>query len=390
MRILICYNSVVDARSVSGVQRHFAGVVRYWIFSGHTVDFYLPRAAWPVFREMFPNSGLISSDSIFDFTDNLHQTWRFFFAYGWRMITCHFSRFKDRYDIVYAAGQAIFEVYPSYRLAKRFGSAWMCKVHHVLAGRSSRTGFFDRLFLFTERLSTRLLNRCATLILCSTPVIADEFSRLQVSLNLQPRHGIATGYGVDIDEYKIGDLSQKMFDVVILGRVHEQKGVFDVPAFWRAVLQARPDAKLLVIGEGPKRRELTKLMGDAGFGSSVKFTGAVSDAVKNAYLQATRVGVSFSREEGWGLSITEFLASGLPVVAMELPVFRTVFEDHLDYVAMGDVAAAANAVLRWLGDPDLAVRQGILNRHFVAKYDYKDVAIRELEEITKAVERVLV
>lgn len=390
MRCLIVYNTINDARSVSGVQRHFAGVTADWIAQGHTVDFLVARAAWPVFRELYPRSRLISSDNLFDATGRLAQTWRNFPAYAWRMVTCHFTRLPDRYDVVYACGQAIFETYAAAVLARRQRAAFAVKVHHVLAAQRPGTGLFDRLFLLTERWSTRLLNRRADLIICGTPLIAADFAQLERQLGLTPHPTVPIGYGLDLQRLPYAPDTPKKFDAVLLGRVHEHKGVFDAPPLWQAVRAQRPDARLLIIGEGAHREELQRRFAALGMtpeNGAVMFTGGISDAEKDALLPQCRVGLSLSREEGWGLSVTEYLAVGLPVVAMHLPIFDHVFPGQLDLVPLGDAPRAAIRVLHWLEQPEAARRQAEQGRRFVERYDYRAIAEAELAALTAAIER---
>jgi glycosyltransferase involved in cell wall biosynthesis len=381
VRILIVYNTVNDARSVSGVQRHFAGVTADWIRRGHTVDFLVAKAAWPVFRELYPGSDLISSDGWFDATGKLAQTWRNFPAYAWRISTCHLTRFRHRYDVVYASSQAIFETYPALVVARRLGAALAVKVHHVLATQRPPKGLFDHLYLIAERRSTRLLHRHADVIITSTPPITADFLELQRRLGLQPRQPVTIGYGLDLQKLAFQPDAPKRFDAVLLGRVHEHKGVFDAPALWQAVRAKRPDARLLVIGEGAHRAELQRRFAAAGMGpetGAVTFTGGIPDPEKDALLPQCRVGLSLSREEGWGLSVTEYLAFGLPVVAMRLPVFDQVFPGHLDLVDQGDAPAVAERVLHWLANPEAAREQAVRGRTFVERYDYRAVAEQEL------------
>jgi glycosyltransferase involved in cell wall biosynthesis len=96
------------------------------------------------------------------------------------------------------------------------------------------------------------------------------------------------------------------------------------------------------------------------------------------------VGLSLSREEGWGLSVNEFLAAGLPVVAMEVPVFRSVFPGQLDLVPQKDIAATASRILHWLDHPEEARRQGIAGREFVQRYDHRRVAAEEIGILSAA------
>lgn len=390
VKILIVYNSALDARSVSGVQRYFTGVVNQWIADGHVVDFLVARAAWPVFREQFPQSRLISSDDVFDFTRNLRQTWRYLPAFAWRMVTPHFVRLPERYDAVLACAQFIYEVRPALTLARRMNAAMAIKIHHVVSAQRAPSGFFDRLHFWSEHHTAKLLNRHADLILCGTPLIAADYRALEERLGLKPSATVSTGYGVDLSRLTFSADGPKEFDAVLLGRVHEHKGVFDAPPLWQAVRSRRSEAKLLVIGEGPHREELRRRFAALGLGEetgAVKFTGGISDAEKDALLARCRIGLSLSREEGWGLSITEFLAVGLPVVAMDLPIFRQVFPAQLDLVPQRDPAAAAGRVLHWLEHPEPARERAAQGREFVARYDHREVARQELAALRGAIER---
>lgn len=386
MRILIVYNTALDGRSVSGVQRHFAGVCRHWVAQGHTVDFFVARAAWPVFRDLYPRSRLISSDSLFDATAYLHQTWRYFGPYAWRMVNAHIADIPYRYDLIYACGQAIFETYPAFVISRRLGAAFAAKVHHVLDAQGSRTGIFDRLFLLSERWSVRLLNRRADVILCSTPPVAADFAQLEQRLGLTPRPTAVVGYGLDFSEVPYSADEPKEFDAVLLGRVHRHKGVFDVPALWQEVRSRRPGSRLLVIGEGPDRGELQRRCAAAGLSDSIQFTGGIPDAEKNRLMRRCRVGLSLSREEGWGLSVTECLGFGMPVVAMHLPIFDHVFPGQLDLVPLGDATRAGERVVYWLDHDEARLKRAREGRTFVQQYDYAPIARQELEALQSGID----
>ena len=384
VQILIVYNSALDARSVSGVQTYFAGVVEHWIAAGHRVDFLVARSAWPVFQSLYPRSQLISSDDLFDPNRYLGQTWRYLPAFAWRMITAHFTRLPVRYDVILACAQFIYEVGPARTLARRCGAALTVKIHHVLSNQRKPAGLFDRMHFLSERLTARWLNREADAILCGTELIGRDFNALEVDLGLVPSRTFATGYGIDLERIPLSIDLPKEFDAVLLGRVHEHKGVFDAVPLWQAVRQRRPGARLLVIGEGPHRAELKARFEAANLGDAVHFSGPVSESEKVALVSRSRVGLSLSREEGWGLSVNEFLAAGLPVVAMEVPVFRSVFPDQLDLVPQKDINATATRVLHWIEHPDLARDRGVAGRAFVERYDHRRVASEEVRILSEA------
>jgi len=210
---------------------------------------------------------------------------------------------------------------------------------------------------------------------------------VEARLGLTPSPTHSTGYGIDLDSIPLAIDLPKEFDAVLLGRVHEHKGAFDAVAVWRQVIARRPTARLLVIGEGPHRMELAARIKAAGLESSISLVGAVSEADKTRLVGQSRVGLSLSREEGWGLSVNEFLAAGIPVVAMEVPVFRRVFPDQLDLVPQKDTSAVAKQILYWLANPGAARERGIAGRAFVQRYDHKTVANREMEILIQAVKQ---
>jgi glycosyltransferase involved in cell wall biosynthesis len=379
MRILIVHNTLNDSRSVSGVLRHYGWMANEWSAAGHPTDFVAARCGFPQLRELAPRSRLFSSDNFFDATRHLHQTWRYFAPYGWRMLDAHWMRLPERYDIVYASTQLIVEVYASMVLARRMRAKFVAKVHHVLAAQATqRSGFIDRLFLWSERQTTRWLNRRADLVLCGTPIVARDFNALEKRLGLAPRPTVNIGYGIDLAALPGRENQPKQFDAVLLGRLHEHKGIFELPEIWWQVTAAKPGARLLVIGEGPHRSRMESAFAELGLSKRVTFTGGIGEAQKNDLLPQARIGLSLSFEEGWGLSINEFLGAGLPVVAYDLPIFHHVFPEQLDLVPLGDRTDAARRILALLADPERQHTQGRRGREFVARYDFRAVAAAEL------------
>jgi glycosyltransferase involved in cell wall biosynthesis len=175
--------------------------------------------------------------------------------------------------------------------------------------------------------------------------------------------------------------------VVHLGRMHEHKGVFDMAHVWKEVIAKKPNAKLLVIGEGPHRSRTQQMFADLGLSHTVTFTGGIPEKQKNDLLCRARIGLSLSFEEGWGLSINEFLAAGIPVVAYGLPIFDTVFPAQLIKVPVGDKSATARAILDLMDAPARQRELGLRGRQFVQRYDFRNVAKQELAALQQLFEK---
>jgi glycosyltransferase involved in cell wall biosynthesis len=93
----------------------------------------------------------------------------------------------------------------------------------------------------------------------------------------------------------------------------------DYPTLLQAVERLRQsiDARLLVLGEGPKRKALTRIAERGGLGQAVRFAGF--RASPQPYLRMADVFVLSSRWEGLGNVITEALLCGCRVVSTNCP-----------------------------------------------------------------------
>lgn len=109
-------------------------------------------------------------------------------------------------------------------------------------------------------------------------------------------------------------------DVIYVGRLIREKHVDLLLQALAIVRETLPDTRCAVVGGGPEMERLVQLSRDLGLSGSVDFTGFMesSDAVMGA-MKASRVFVLPSTREGFGISLLEAMACGLPVVTVDHP-----------------------------------------------------------------------
>lgn len=139
--------------------------------------------------------------------------------------------------------------------------------------------------------------------------------------------------------------------VVCVGRLAEQKGQDLLLAAWAAVLAAVPDARLVLVGDGPERAAL-----EAAAPDGVLFAGARPDAAE--WLTAADVVALPSRWESTPLVSLEAMALGRPVVAFEVDGIRAAFGGTGVVLDPGDVEGLAGALVRLLQAPAAAAAAG--------------------------------
>lgn len=136
-----------------------------------------------------------------------------------------------------------------------------------------------------------------------------------------------------------------------VGRFVELK---DFPTLVRAFARVRRqrEAKLIMVGEGPKRAELTALIHELGLEADVAMPGYVS----NPYPWMARAAalVCSSRIEGFGNTLVEAMECGTPVISTDCPSGPREILDGGRYgplVAVGDDEGLAKAILSTLDAP---------------------------------------
>ena len=152
------------------------------------------------------------------------------------------------------------------------------------------------------------------------------------------------------------------------------------------VRQRQPDARLVVVGDGPERNALAALARDRGLEQHVLMLGMRGDVSR--LLQAADIVLLTSTSEGMPLSLIEGMATGLPVVATNvggIPQVVRAGETGL-LVPSDDAGALAERVLELATAPEHRAQLGQAGRararakfsedHMVATYDrmYREMA----------------
>ena len=143
-------------------------------------------------------------------------------------------------------------------------------------------------------------------------------------------------------------------------RFYPSKGIGFLVGAFPAVLQKFPDARLVLVGEGPLGDQLKSQARELGIERSVIFAGFRKEA--EAFVQLFTLSAVPSLEEGIGNVAIESIVGGVPVVASReggLP--EVVMEGKSGLLVQpGDSRKLADSILRVLEEPFLLdrLRQG--------------------------------
>lgn len=148
-----------------------------------------------------------------------------------------------------------------------------------------------------------------------------------------------------------------------VGRITEDKGIFDLYECFKGLLASGPSARLLLVGPNEMstasgRELLRELLQDR----RVIMVGRVQD-VRPYYLLLSAL-VFPSLREGLGMAIAEAGAMGVPTVAYDVTGVRDIIQSGRTglLVPRGDVRALMHAAQAYIMDKNLRTSHGIASR----------------------------
>jgi glycosyltransferase involved in cell wall biosynthesis len=152
---------------------------------------------------------------------------------------------------------------------------------------------------------------------------------------------------------------------IVIGRLVPQK---NHDRFLRAATvaaEALPDARFLVVGDGPLRGEIEAKVAAAGLAERVRLTGVRADAHD---LIARSDALVFSSDwEGLSIAALEALAAGVPVLSTDVEGMRELLQGGAGVTApLDDGTALGEEIARVLSDPERRREMGAAGRALVA------------------------
>ncbi len=152
--------------------------------------------------------------------------------------------------------------------------------------------------------------------------------------------------------------------LVMITRLSREKNIMEILQYLPGVIEAMPEAQLLLAGDGPDRRRLEAYCTDHGLSDRVRFTGRIAPEEVCRYYALGDVFVSASTFEVHSISCLEAMACGLPLVCREDDSLLGVLEDGVNGRTYRTQAGFVDAVTGILGDGALrdAMRENALRK----------------------------
>jgi glycosyltransferase involved in cell wall biosynthesis len=203
----------------------------------------------------------------------------------------------------------------------------------------------------------------------------------QYLINKGFRNTFYIPYGVDLEKFSYRSVERKdsrIFKVLFLGRFTPQKGINVLVQAIKIINEKAPSSRIHfhIAGSGPLLPIIKKL---EKTNSNVKYIGFIENGRKLEALEECHILVMPSFYESFGLVWLEAQASGLPVIASNIPPLNDLVDmKGGDLFEVGNPTALAQKIMKyyviWRDHFDDFVKASLAARKNAEKYDIRKIS----------------
>ncbi len=225
-----------------------------------------------------------------------------------------FRLITAKFDVIDVDHMPYFPLF-SVRIVAWLKRKPMLATWHEVWGRTYWKSYLGRLGIIAymlEKLSVLMPNQI---------IAVSDMTAARLRDDMKVTRELSTVYnGINLTGIAKVHANSTASDVMYAGRLLEHKNV-DVLLRAIAVLKTtRPNITCVIVGDGPQRTALEQLAATLKLEQNVQFVGFLPENSQvYGYMKASSVFVSPSTREGFGLTVIEANACGLPVVTIDHP-----------------------------------------------------------------------
>jgi colanic acid/amylovoran biosynthesis glycosyltransferase len=168
-----------------------------------------------------------------------------------------------------------------------------------------------------------------------------------------------------------------------VGNLVDQKGHAYLIEACRALAMDGLDFRCTIVGDGPRRQDLERLITRYKFGEKVELAGAIPHEHIQPYFDRTDIVVHPSLSEGIPVVLMEAMSKGLPVIATRITGIPELIrhEENGVLVCPGNVAELAEAMKSLSSNTELRTKLGRNARKKIVEDFNLDVNARKIKKL---------
>ena len=185
-----------------------------------------------------------------------------------------------------------------------------------------------------------------------------------------------TPNGTEIDNFNKSDL--KMKQVIFSGAMYQHRGIDILLESLAKILLKIPDMKLQLLGNGPEKDRLERIVEERGFSKNVEFKGWIDREKIPEYLAESKIGIGPLRsttvtKNALPIKILEYMASSLPIISWENTLPKDVLKNGKNGFFVNSINELSEKIIFLFENDATCLEFGEESKKIVSKYDWEDI-----------------
>jgi len=186
--------------------------------------------------------------------------------------------------------------------------------------------------------------------------------------------------GIDIEEITKLKPSSTKSDIIFAGRLLTHKNIDVLIKAIKIASEKNKTIKCIIIGDGPERKKLEKLAKSLNISENVIFKGFLKTKEEvYSLMKSSKVFVLPSSREGFGMTVIEANAAGIPVITINHKDNASkdlIINNKNGFVCKLEAKDIANNIIKTLNKKDWNTKE------YVKQYDWNNI-IKQFKDVYK-------
>ena len=183
--------------------------------------------------------------------------------------------------------------------------------------------------------------------------------------------------GINIEDFSkhlppIKEIQDGMANILFVGRMEERKGLKYLLSAYGQLKWNKPKTRLIILGSGKLDKETSQIISSRNL-DDILFVDHVTNSIKLRYFKTCDIFCSPAiGNESFGIVLLEAMASGKPIIASDIPGYKSVIENNKQgiLVPAKNESAIASSILKLLNNPVLCNELGENGKAKAKEYDW--------------------
>ncbi len=264
---------------------------------------------------------------------------------------------NDKQTIVFSYSDFLTDVLPAYIL-KYKNNLKMITALYLLAPNpfdkynpyKKFSKIYGFLYWLIQKISIKIILKNSNgVVACSELVIEYLKNRNIKTDNFLIIHGGINLTDLNNTKKKLG-ISKKIYDGCFFGRLHPQKGAVQIVEIWKKVVKIKPNAKLVIIGNGTEEKKVKDLIINYNLSRNIELKGFLFGEIKNKILLSSKIMVHPAIYDTGGMAVCQGMSYAIPAISFDLEGLKYTYPKGMVKIDCFNFELFANEIINLLDD----------------------------------------